>query len=392
VKTLAIEELAAPEDPQAQLSVADAWWNVAEQRSGITQTQIRRHAAEWYTRVAPRLFGLNKQRVEKRLAVLGSVDAGVTAANASSVPKPVKWRKWHTLEPATSVNFSPDGARLVTGSSWMHMNVWDVEKGILVKSVRIRVPDNPATEVSSPCYSADGKSIAVGVYRLGQVDIWDADSLTLVKTLTGHKSEIEHVEYSRNGEVLLTSSRDGVVRTWNAVSGEELHQFRAVSLSNVGCMPTISPDGRLVAAATKETPNAITLWKADTGQVAEELAARNQTGLSLAFSPDGRRLISACSDNDIQMWDVESCKELLVLKGHTDIVRRVAYSPDGELIASCSHDGTVRLWEAATGQAVCVLSGHSGAVYDVAYGSSSKRIASCSGKETIIWDADVKGD
>jgi len=88
VKTLAIEELAAPEDPQAQLSVADAWWSMGEKHSGIRQRHIRLHAAEWYTRVGPRLFGLNKQRVEKRLATVGNVGAEMAAVDMLKLVDP----------------------------------------------------------------------------------------------------------------------------------------------------------------------------------------------------------------------------------------------------------------------------------------------------------------
>ena len=66
----------------------------------------------------------------------------------------------------------------------------------------------------------------------------------------------------------------------------------------------------------------------------------------LAFSPDGQRLAAAAGNNIVQVWDVTTGDEALVLHGHTDTVASVAFSPDGWRLASAGGDGTVRLWDA----------------------------------------------
>ena len=67
------------------------------------------------------------------------------------------------------------------------------------------------------------------------------------------------------------------------------------------------------------------------------------------------------------MWDAESGQELQQLSGHTDWVRSVAYNPDGSRIVSGGQDRTVRVWDAESGQELQQLSGHSGIVWSVAY-------------------------
>jgi WD40 repeat protein len=66
----------------------------------------------------------------------------------------------------------------------------------------------------------------------------------------------------------------------------------------------------------------------------------------LAFSPDGRRLVSSSDDKTIKVWDCTTGEHLLNLSGHTGPVTGVAFSPDGKLLASGAGDGTVRIWDA----------------------------------------------
>jgi WD40 repeat protein len=67
---------------------------------------------------------------------------------------------------------------------------------------------------------------------------------------------------------------------------------------------------------------------------------------SVAFSPDGKTLVSGSWDKTIKLWDVKTGKERATLKGHTEIVWSVAYSPDGKTLASGSYDKTIKLWAA----------------------------------------------
>jgi len=67
--------------------------------------------------------------------------------------------------------------------------------------------------------------------------------------------------------------------------------------------------------------------------------------LSVAWSPDGRRIASGSWDTTIQVWNVSTGHSMLIYRGHTDIVLALAWSPDGTQIASASVD--VRVWQAS---------------------------------------------
>jgi eukaryotic-like serine/threonine-protein kinase len=68
--------------------------------------------------------------------------------------------------------------------------------------------------------------------------------------------------------------------------------------------------------------------------------------LSVAFSPDDRRLATSSEDQTVRLWDVETGQEVLTLHGHTDIVPTVAFSPDGNRLATAGADGVVLVREA----------------------------------------------
>jgi len=70
--------------------------------------------------------------------------------------------------------------------------------------------------------------------------------------------------------------------------------------------------------------------------------------VSVAFSNNGKTLVSGSADRTVKLWDVATRRELATLKGHGDIVFSVAFSSDEKTLASGSNDKTVKLWEAAT--------------------------------------------
>ncbi|MDX2076867.1 MAG: hypothetical protein SFZ02_10575 [bacterium] len=105
---------------------------------------------------------------------------------------------------------------------------------------------------------------------------------------------------------------------------------------------TFSPDGQTIAVASS-----VGIWLYDAqDDSAQPRFLNGHTGIvsTVAYSPDGSRIISGAWDNTVRVWDATTGELLLTLTGHTEAVNSVMYSPDGSRIASGADDSTVRVW------------------------------------------------
>ncbi|MBO0800427.1 MAG: serine/threonine protein kinase, partial [Blastocatellia bacterium] len=146
-----------------------------------------------------------------------------------------------------------------------------------------------------------------------------------------------------------------------------------------------SPDGKRLVTGSSD--NTVKLWDAATGEKTLILKGHTDAVWSMAFSSDGKRLASGTRDGIIKLWDAATGQTLITLTGLLRPVISLAFSPDGKRLAAGSDDRTVKLWDTATGLVLLTLKGHLDGVVSVAFSPDGKRLASGSGDRTVkLWD------
>ncbi|KAG8725036.1 hypothetical protein FRC09_009636 [Ceratobasidium sp. 395] len=336
---------------------------------------------------------------------------------------------------AKSIAYSPDGMTIASGSMNSDIRIWDVSTGRLISQ--------PLTghlgPVNSLDYSPDGACIVSGSHD-GTIRIWGARSgQPIGQPFHGHNRGVDAVAYSPDGAHIVSSSFDETIRVWDAqpnhFSGQPHANGHLDSVNSISCSPdgarfvsssldkticiwdihtgqmigepmksdvsvssiAYSPNGEYIACGSNSPfPDSasrhygIHFWDLRTGHVAgSPLGDHAKPITSIAYSPDGAKIISGSEDKTLRLWDVHEYRMVRQpFEGHTDIVTSVAYSPDGEYVVSGSHDLTVQVWEVSTGRAAIEpLIGHTRSVCCVAFSPDGKHVASGSSDSTIrVWD------
>lgn len=236
--------------------------------------------------------------------------------------------------------------------------------------------------------SQDGTRIASGCSELLVFEVRDSWPSVRPKDedalkFEGHRGTIMGVTFSPDGSRVVSGAVDGMVKIWEAKSGQEI-----ISLQESGRVYCVafSPDGMRVVSGSDDMT--VKVWDGQSGKVLATLRGHCGTVMGVAYSPDGRSIVSASNDKTLKIWDTESGKELATLKGHLDMVCSVAYSPDGKSIVSGSRDKTVKVWDPDSGRELATMRGHGGVVKSVGYSHNGKKIVSGSWDMTVrVWDA-----
>jgi WD40 repeat protein/serine/threonine protein kinase len=297
-------------------------------------------------------------------------------------------RELHSIAedyPVTALAFSPDGRELAQAGHGRRVNVWSTATG---KPVRSMIHTG---FVACVAYSpGDGRRVA-SAGEDKTVRLWDGADGREVLGLRGHIDLCLCVAFSPDGRRLASAGADGTIRIWDATplrGDERQEKFTFSQHGDEVWRVAVSRDGHQVASGGFRTP--VKLWDASTGRVDGEFAGHPFVSFDIAWQPDGPWIASAGYDGvqfSVKVWNPRTRRDVFKVPAPTELFA-VAYSPDGRHLVTGGMGRAIQVLEAETGRPVCVLGTHEREIRGITFSRDGRTLASASGDGKVkLWDA-----
>ncbi len=229
--------------------------------------------------------------------------------------------------------------------------------------------------------------------------LWDLRTGKEARTFSGHAKGVVAVAFSPDGRYVVSGSGDNTTRLWDVLTGKQVREFKGHEASwsmptdagkldlshSIACV-AFSPDGRYVVSGG--TARQLRMWEAATGKPVRVFEGHGEQITAVSFSPDGGQLAAGGYDATVRIWDVRTARELRVLRGHANSVGAVAFSPDGRYLLSAGNDKAIRLWDVATGAETRAMKWERpyDNVNSLAYSLDGRRFIAGSLSSMSLWD------
>lgn len=273
------------------------------------------------------------------------------------------------------------------------------------------VPPRRQGEIEASVFSPDMRYILAGGAD-HTAYLWDVARGQEAKRFNGHSAQVKAVALSPAARYSLTGGADGKVLIWDNKSGEPL---QAIEHSSAVTAAAFSQDGGQILIGNADGKARLYEERARVKDVAggphaKDVAEFSGTPVigsgalfvgtqvfkghtdeinSVAFSQDGRLILTASSDGMVRAWDKSSGEQVSMMGEAGDPVFAAAFSPDGKRVITAGSDPItpLNLWETATGRRVNINFDIDGPVLSAAFSPDGRRIAASSGRDVYLWDA-----
>lgn len=291
---------------------------------------------------------------DRQMAASGDVDGNINIWDLQHGSKIRSIREFY--QTVFALAFSPDG-RFLFSSSWATPPLlWSIETGRIVKRF-----DGEVTGAFSVSFAPDGLTAASGSEN-ADILLWDVQTEDIVHTFTKDKTWVLAVGFHPERPIFASGDINGRVILWDAESQVQLREITTHS-NQVGVVK-FSQDGRYLLTGSQ---NEVYLWNTNTWVIEQSFKPITGFFVSAAISPDMQHIAIGNDDGTITIWNIQSGQPSTTLDGHVDAVWDVEFSPDGTQLLSGGADGVVILWDWQKGQIIRSISGYFGRVNSVAF-------------------------
>ncbi len=303
--------------------------------------------------------------------------------------------------------FSPNSRQVLTASvgtvesPGITVRIWNTISGREIREVKLAsgpVSNNPSPSgwALAAAFSPDGRylltSAALSRGSDSATTLWDVISGKEVRRFEGRSPyHADSVSFSPDGHYVLTGSLDRQAVLWDATSGQEIQRF---DVKNGIESLALSPDGRSVLIGSYY--KIAQLWDTATGKQLRQFGVDDPadhnsvpppSGVNpVAFSPDGRYIVTGSADLAARLWDPSSGKELQRFEGQASGVTSAAFSQNEQYLMTVSRDRAARLWDTNSGKQLRRLGKGNEIILSAAFSPDSKTIVTGGGGPSLLWD------
>jgi mono/diheme cytochrome c family protein len=248
-----------------------------------------------------------------------------------------------------ALTFSADGTRLAAAAGEPGVageaHLWTVADGKLRRVFR-----GHADALHAVALSPDGKLLATGGYDR-DIILWDAETGKPLRTLEGHNEAVFDLSFRPDGKILASASADRTVKLWDVATGKRRDTLTEATKALHAV--AFSRDGSRVAAGGVD--NRIRVWRVSadaaegTNEIAHSTFAHEGSILRLAFSPDGKQLLSSADDRTVKLWNFPDMTPARVFEPQPDWPSAIAFAGGAVVVGRL--DGSFAAYDPATGKA-----------------------------------------
>ena len=271
-----------------------------------------------------------------------------------------------------AIAVSPDSMMIASGDEGGVIQIWDR------RSHEKRCIHGDCV-VSSVCFSPDSRWL-VSASRDRIVRKWDCGTgLAFGSPFLGHTSDVNSV--CMDGQRIISGSSDRTIRIWSC----DTHELIGAPIdAGSDSVHAVALSKNHIAAAVGLD---VCVFDIETRQQVFSMRGHTDCVWTVAFSPDGSRIVTGSWDMSVRIWDVQTRRQTHTLDGHKNHVISVAFSSDGHWVSSGSIDTTVRVWNSQTGQPLSVPLRGSTYVRGVSFFPNTLQLISGIGDQIYIWYA-----
>jgi len=327
------------------------------------------------------------------------------------------------------IAFSPDGKIIASASSDRTVRFVDAENGLELTTLRLH-----ASDVWSVAFSPDSKYFAsgstdfdtclfdrsefmssssfgaqIGFSRqlsaispdgqlIASADGTGTEPLNVIYEVKTRRQKsifskeiIDVGTFSPDNAFLAAITREGNLVIWNVDDGIEFLRFKAhVSPGGglkAGRTIAYSPDGKYIISGGSD--KSVKLWNSETGALVRDIYKFKGYVNIVGISPDGSRIFAASSDSSALLFDFKSGKVIGDLGKQPKPILSTVFSQDGKTLVTGGADGAIKVWSVDEGKNIKAYPGSAGFIWQLAFSPDGKRLASASGEGILrFWDTE----